>query len=323
MHVFIDTNILLKFFHFTEDELSALSDVFATHKHGSATVHLTEQVRDEFSRSREGKIKDALKRFSDVKLAPQLPAFLKGYEEYGEIRSLSKRMQEQHKALRDRVHADIEAKDLLADRLLGEILRASKLLSISDAVFASASRRVALGNPPGKAGSLGDAVNWELLLASVPAGQDVHLISEDGDFYSQLNDSKPHGFLADEWKLRKNGALRVYRTLSAFMREHFDGVAFSFDKEKEALIAELSDSGSFAATHAIVAKLEAYSYFSAREIVMIMQAAVQNSQVGYIVADTDVASFLRRVAVPHMASITSEEQMTLLREALVKDEEGA
>jgi predicted nucleic acid-binding protein len=72
MHVFIDTNILLNFFHFTKDEVDGLNDVFASHEYGSATVHLTEQVCDEFRRNRENKIKDALKKFKDVKFTAQL-----------------------------------------------------------------------------------------------------------------------------------------------------------------------------------------------------------------------------------------------------------
>ena len=50
MHVFIDTNIILNFFHFASEEIVALNDVFASHKHGSANVHLTEQVCNEFGR---------------------------------------------------------------------------------------------------------------------------------------------------------------------------------------------------------------------------------------------------------------------------------
>jgi predicted nucleic acid-binding protein len=46
MHVFIDTNVLLNFFHFTKEEIDALSNVFASHEHGAANVHLTEQVCD-------------------------------------------------------------------------------------------------------------------------------------------------------------------------------------------------------------------------------------------------------------------------------------
>jgi predicted nucleic acid-binding protein len=91
MHVFIDTNILLNFFHFTKEEIDALSDVFASHEHGAANVHLTEQVCDEFLRNRESKIKDALKKSKDVKFAAELPAFMKQYEEYEQIRQKERR----------------------------------------------------------------------------------------------------------------------------------------------------------------------------------------------------------------------------------------
>jgi predicted nucleic acid-binding protein len=87
MHVFIDTNILLNFFHFSKDELDALNDVFSSHENGAVTVHLTQQVCAEFRRNRENKIKDALKRFKDGKFSAQLPSFMKGYEEYKGILS--------------------------------------------------------------------------------------------------------------------------------------------------------------------------------------------------------------------------------------------
>ncbi|MDO0865282.1 PIN domain-containing protein, partial [Xanthomonas campestris pv. campestris] len=94
MHVFIDTNILLNFFHFTKEEIDALGDVFASHEHGAATVHLTRQVCDEFLSNRENKIKDALKKFKDVKFAAQLPAFMKQYGEYEQIKLKSVELQD-------------------------------------------------------------------------------------------------------------------------------------------------------------------------------------------------------------------------------------
>ncbi len=87
MHVFVDTNVLLNFYHFSKDELDSLNTVFASHEHGLATVHLTQQVHDEFSRNREGKIKDALNRFNDAKVTVQPPSFMKDYEEAKEIQS--------------------------------------------------------------------------------------------------------------------------------------------------------------------------------------------------------------------------------------------
>ena len=63
--IFIDTNILLNFYHFTSDDLDALNGVFVSHAQGAVTVHLTDQVRDEFNRNREGKLRDALKQFGN------------------------------------------------------------------------------------------------------------------------------------------------------------------------------------------------------------------------------------------------------------------
>lgn len=34
MHIFIDTNILLNFYHFTSEDLDALNSVFVSHEQG-------------------------------------------------------------------------------------------------------------------------------------------------------------------------------------------------------------------------------------------------------------------------------------------------
>jgi predicted nucleic acid-binding protein len=321
MHVFIDTNILLNFFHFSKDELDALNDVFTSHEHGAATVHLTQQVCDEFKRNRENRIKDALKRFKENKLSPQLPSFMKSYEEYSGIRRLTAELQSLVKIIMEKVDSDIVAKRLMADNLVSDIFTRSEIIPTTQEVFAAASMRVAIGNPPGKGGSIGDAINWTLLLQTVPDGESLHVISEDGDFYSTLNEDAALPFLEEEWRARKGSSLHVYRTLSAFMTEHFDGVAFPFDRAKDSLIDDLSTSGSFASTHHIVAKLEAFSYFSLKEVERIMAAAVSNTQLGRIVIDSDVSDFLNRVAVPRLCNLTDPEQIELLQKVIDEQRE--
>lgn len=323
MHVFIDTNILLNFFHFSKDELDALNDVFASHEHGAAKVHLTQQVCDEFKRNRENKIKDALKRFKEIKFAAQIPSFMKAYEEYSAIRRLSAELQGLVKSIAEKVDADIVAKRLVADNLISDIFGRYEIIPTSLELFATASMRLVIGNPPGKAGSVGDAINWTLLLQTVPDGEPLHVISEDGDFYSTLNEDAAHPFLEEEWRTRKGSSLHVYRTLSAFMKEHFDGVAFPFDRAKDALIDDLSTSGSFANTHHFVAKLEAFSYFSLKEVERIMVAAVENNQFGRIVSDRDVSDFLNRVAIPRLGSLTDPGQVALLQEVIDEQRERA
>lgn len=316
MHVFIDTNILLNFFHFSKDELDALNNVFASHKHGAAKVHLTQQVCDEFRRNRENKIKDALKRFKEVKFAAQLPSFMKDYEEYVSIRKLSAELQQLAKSIMEKAEADITARNLLADRLIEDIFERSEILETTHNVYGDASMRMAIGNPPGKNGSIGDAINWTVLLQSVPNEEDLHVISEDGDYYSCINEDAAHPFLEDEWKREKKSSLFVYRTLSSFMKEHFDGVAFSFDKTKESLIEDLSSSGSFATTHQLIGKLDAYSYFSLKEIERILAAAIENDQFGWIVTDYDVSDFLNKIAVPRLSSVSSQDHRNVLEKVI-------
>lgn len=316
MHVFIDTNILLDFFHFSKDELDALNNVFASHEHGAAKVHLTQQVCDEFRRNRENKIKDALKRFKEVKFAAQLPSFMKDYEEYVSIRKLSAELQQLTKSIMEKADADITARNLLADRLIEDIFRRSVIIETTHSVYSDASMRIAIGNPPGKNGSIGDAINWTVLLQSVPNDEDLHVISEDGDYYSCINEDAVHPFLEEEWKRKKKSSLFVYRTLSSFMKEHFDGVAFSFDKAKESLIEDLSCSGSFATTHQLISKLDAYSYFSLKEVERILAAAVENDQFGWIVTDYDVSDFLNKIAVPRLSSISSNDYRKVLENVI-------
>lgn len=316
MHVFIDTNILLNFFHFTKEEIDALSNVFASHEHGAATVHLTEQVCDEFVRNRENKIKDALKKFKDVKFAAQLPAFMKQYEEYEKIKQKSAELQELAKTILQKVDGDVIESGLIADTLIEDIFAKNHPIPTIPERFAKAQMRVLLGNPPGKNGSMGDSINWIALLDAVPVGENLHVISEDGDFYSALDENRPHPFLKHEWNNKKQADLFVYRTLSSFLKEHFDGVAFAYDKNKEALIDNLAESGSFATTHNLITKLEEFGYFSLKEVQRILSAAVSNAQFGWIVSDDDVYAFLKRTAVPRMSTLTEPEQVALLQEML-------
>ncbi len=316
MHVFIDTNILLNFFHFTKEEIDALSNVFASHEHGAASVHLTEQVCDEFLRNREAKIKDALKKFKDVKFAAQLPAFMKQYGEYDQIRQKSAELQELIKSISTKVDTDVVNSDLITDALIKDVFEKSNPIPTSPDLFAKAQMRMMVGNPPGKNGSIGDAINWIALLDAVPNEENIHVISEDGDFYSTLDENRPHPFLSHEWRKKKNGELFVYRTLSSFLKTHFDGVAFSYDKNKEALIDGLADSLSFAQTHHLVAELEKFGYFSLKEVQRILAAAKKNNQFGWIITDNDVYDFMKRVAVPRIGTLTDNDHIELLKEMI-------
>lgn len=305
MHVFIDTNILLTFFHFTDEELDSLQNVFASHKHGAATVHLTGQIRDEFRRNRETRIKDALKRFTQNNYTVQLPSFMKAYDEYVDIRKLASELREKSEIILARAREDVATHKLVADKLIEELFDKSELIGTSDEIYATARRRMFIGNPPGKNQSIGDAINWLILLRNVPNGEDIHIISADGDFYSTLDDNRVHPFLEEEWREIKGSRVYVYRKLAMFMKKHFDGIAFSYDKEKDELIDDLAGAGSFAGTHTVISKLETHGYYSLVEVQRILEGVLANNQVRLIVTDHDVSDFLYRVAVPRRHELTN------------------
>jgi len=314
MHVFIDTNILLKFYHFTSDQLDALNNVFASQERGAAIVHLTDQVCFEFRRNRESKINDAFKRFNEMKPAAQLPSFMQAYEEYEDIRQLTNTLKDRLRTISDRAKADIRSKNLQADHLMGQIIERSRITETPVEIYNQARMRVDIGNPPGKSGSIGDAINWLLLLESVPNGEHLHIISEDGDFYSAFDDKAISPFLKEEWEEKKRSNVRVYRTLTEFMREHFDGVALSFDPEKKEFIDALADSGSFATTHSLIASLNRYGYFSLEEVRAILDAANSNGQVGMIITDYDVSDFITKITRPHRANLDNPAHLEIIRE---------
>src|SRR5687768_12002271 len=115
MHLFIDTNIYLSFLHYTSDELEELKKLPAVIRQKKVTLHLPEQVVDEFYRNRESKVADALKRLREQRLNPQLPQFCKEYSESNRLRDAQKAYDRAHADLLRKVTEDALARNLRAD----------------------------------------------------------------------------------------------------------------------------------------------------------------------------------------------------------------
>lgn len=295
MNIFIDTNVFLSFFHFTSDDLEELRKLGVLLSSGSVRLFLPEQVIQEFRRNRENKIADALTRLREQKLNLQFPQFCKDYEEYEQLRQLQKRYSKVHAKLIEKVARDIQARDLKADAVIRELFDLGTCVPIDESIQEQARRRMEFGNPPGKQGSLGDALNWEALLMSVPDEEDVFFVTDDKDFTSPLDANSFNAYLTEEWETTKGSSLFFYKSLSPFFKEHFPEISLASELEKDIVIRELASSESFAKTHATIAELGQYSDFSMSQVNAIVQAAISNSQVCWIVGDWDVNSFLKDV----------------------------
>jgi Fic family protein len=191
-----------------------------------------------------------------------------------------------------RAKKEAEKAKLGADALFRQLLTAARVSKITKADYATATRRMRRGNPPGKEVSLGDRINWEMLLRLAPDESEMHIVSRDGDYASPLNTAAPNGFLLAEWKKKKHATLFLHAELKPFLAEYFPQIKLAVDVEKRAAIDRLRESGSFQTTHAAIEGLGPFTdALTADEIAELIEAAQTNSQVKWISTDEDVKSF--------------------------------
>jgi len=313
MNLFIDTNIFLSFYHLTSDDLEELRKLAVLIEEKRVKLYLTDQVLSEFRRNRENKIADALRGLKNQRLSLQFPQMCKDYPEYPVLRDLQSNYDKAHSDLLKKLDKDIANETLKADEILKELFAKATTIASTDALIFAALRRVRVGNPPGKEGSLGDAINWETLLGNVTAGEDLYFITDDQDYVSLLDDCRFKDFLAKEWVEKRRGNVIYHRRLSSFFKDHFPDIKLASELEKELAIQALATTNNFASTHSAVAKLSKYTQFSAAQVNDIVRAVISNNQVLWIIADEDVAAFVNSVVSGREKDIQKENLNELQR----------
>lgn len=71
-----------------------------------------------------------------------------------------------------------------------------------------------------------------------------------------------------------------------------------------------------------MAELEKIAYYSFAEVSQVLDAAVDNDQVGWIVTDDDVATFLNRIADPYSHKITNPTHKAILEKSVGESKEA-
>jgi predicted nucleic acid-binding protein len=291
LNLFIDTNVFLSFYHLTSEDLEELKKLTALIDNQEITLFLPAQVRDEFVRNRGAKIADAMRKLKEARFTLSFPLFAKDYEQYSALRDLMKKADDLHAELVAIITADAESETLSADKIVDSLFDMAKTVDTGDEIYLAAKKRVRLGNPPGKQEAIGDAVNWECLLQGVPNKEDVHLVSGDKDFRSQLSDSRVNECLEQEWWERKTSHLYFYTKISDFFKSKFPNIKIAAELERDLLIQRLAHSGAFANTHTVIAKLFGQTEFSPAQVEQLAEIPDANNQVGWIIGDPDVHSF--------------------------------
>ncbi len=292
MNLFIDTNIYLTFYHFSSDDLEELRKLLVSIKNHKIVLYVPEQAILEFKRNREIKIADALKTLEEQKLPRSFPQICKDYTEYNELRDAIKKYEHSKYKLMQNLLQDIKNKNLGADKLISDLFDEAKIIETTEDILFEAKRRFDLGNPPGKNKSYGDAVNWESLIASAPNKKDFYFITDDRDYISQIDNNCLSEFLLEEWDEKKKSEIFFYKSLSVFFQEHFPDIKLATQLEREFAISSLVNSGTFANTHAAIAKLLGYTDLSDSEINEIIESSISNNQIYQIREDEDVLDYL-------------------------------
>lgn len=221
MKLFIDANVFLSFYEFTNEDIAELRKLVLLIEEEKVGLLLPQQVADEVRRRRAGTISSSFREFCQSKISLPFPSYCKEYKDYDAMRHYLGKLKELHLKTTEDIRQAIDNEELPADLLLKDLFSRATRIYNTPELIECARQRVELGNPPGKKGSIGDAVIWENLLAKTLNKEDIYIISDDTDFRSPLDSGKLNEFLWQEWVSRKQSELYFHRRLSEFFKEKF------------------------------------------------------------------------------------------------------
>lgn len=306
-YLFIDSQIWLSLYDFSNDDLkqfSKLNDLL----NKDVLIYLTRQVVDEVYRNRENKIKNSLNKFKSLDI--QIPNLCKGYSEYEELSISYKDFKSKHSKLLKIVEKDIETESLHADNVIKDIFSKINIKETTCEILKMAVQRYEVGNPPGKNKSYGDAINWEILLDTIPKGENLFFVSADKDFRSVINEHRFNPFLLNEWKEKKRTKIHFYKSLTEFFNNHLKDIKLSTENKKNELIRKLGVSNSFQETHKIVLELSQFSNWNNEQVSDLIKFAFKNSQISCIIEDPDISYFFRSILIDRTNKFYEDDEVS-------------
>lgn len=294
-YLFLDANILLDFYRYGADDLQEISKLSALIEDGDVTLLTNSQLRNETQRMRERVLSDSFSELKAGKQQIKVPNYCKQLPELLELQEALKKANKAHGRLVEAAQAKILSSELDADILIGSMFDKSADLTVGGEALDAAKLRVALGNPPGKQGMIGDAISWETLLAATNVKR-LDFVSRDGDFESELEPGKMKSFLTSEWKenKKKHSHVTLFKSLSEYFKKRYPKIKLSEETRKRELIEKLRTSPNFSTTHSAIEELNQFEYFTGAQIGKLFEILTDNSQVGWIGTDDDVKDFYNR-----------------------------
>jgi hypothetical protein len=308
--LFIDTNIYLSFYRLTKSDNDALKKIFVLDHQKEFRLLSTEQVIDEFNRNRSKVILESKNLFDDLRL-PDVPSMINNPTEVQEYLDLRKKVFASHKKIQNLITEKSKEKKLFVDELIALIFENSDRTPSDSDIVTLASYRIDRGNPPGKKGSLGDAINWETLLKVGTKDKDLVIISQDKDYRDPITGGL-NSYLCDEWKKAHFGTITLYESLQEFLSEKFPEVEIEAFREIERRISQLGASISFQQTHSAIAGLQGVDFYTVAQANQIVRILSGNDQVKWIFDDMDVRNFFSELNENFGAKLEPQENRYLV-----------
>ena len=295
LHVFVDTNVLLRVFNKTSDTINEVEVLLELVKAHEVKLYSTDQVCDEYYRNVESEISEAIKAIELIPDKVELPRITQEFDNSAEILQAFNVIRSHKKELLELAKAAAAAGELRADALVNELFENSETIARTDDLIAKARLRRDLGNPPGKKDSLGDQLNWECLLSAV-GDHDIHIISKDGDFAFKADSTSIKQYLTAEWEAQKGSSAHLYTDLKSFLVKNFPKAKTPIDAKKETALKNLEKSGSYIKTHKQIAILgEIFEKLEKSDAIRALEAFVDNNQINWLAFDEDVKDFYTKL----------------------------
>lgn len=292
MLVFLDTSILISYFRLSKSDFSGLEKLISGSKTKKFTLIHSDHGIFEYERYREKAISDGLRHFSADTVKTLFPPFVRKHDQAQKLAKQIKELKVSLSEFTRNIIDDSQKKNLLIDDLIEEIFKLGYRIEITDDIRCEAEDRASAGNPPRKrTDNIGDCLNWEALLTTEKK-EDLAILSEDGDYFSDLYDGKPKEFLINDWKRATKRDLYCYRTISSFLAEHAPDLEPGHEQTADFLVRELEGSNSFKRTHEIVEQLRSAKGLNPLHVERIVRACEENDQISLIVGDNDIQLFL-------------------------------
>ncbi len=301
-NLFLDANSYLGFYSLSPADIQELGKLDKLIELKKLALYLPDQVRDEVRRNRARVIAQLIKPVRDGRVQVPSPPFLTKHPEAEALKKALTEAQGAHSKLLAELDTAAREGTFPADELIRSLFNRAHRVAAPKA-FELASQRKALGRPPGKGASLGDAINWETLLQHVPNGEDLCFVTADGDFASPLDESRLDEYLLDEWLKTKKSTIRFYPDIKSFLEDTFPQIHLASDVRKYFLIESFVESGSFPSTHAVAAELAKFDSFTLSEASRILSEGLENSQVRWLARDDDVKALIGKVLGPHRSAL--------------------